>query len=93
MKKTLQECKEIVANERGFNNWNELTLSTCTEYLADLANKMYYEQSEWIRVDELEDKAFDYYNSNEFYKVSDAFHFTNGYKQALQDLLTSPPKQ
>ena len=46
MKKTLQECKEIVAKERGFNNWNELTLSTCTEYLSDLANKMYYEQSE-----------------------------------------------
>ena len=46
MKKTLQECKEIVAREDGWDNWNELTLSTYTEYLTDLANKMYYEQSE-----------------------------------------------
>ena len=41
MKKTLQECKEIVAKERDVIHkhfWNE--------ELTDLANKMYYEQSE-----------------------------------------------
>jgi hypothetical protein len=52
MKKTLQECKEIVAREDGWDNLNELTLSTYTEYHTDLANKMYYEQSEWIRVED-----------------------------------------
>jgi hypothetical protein len=47
MKKTLQECKEIVAKERDVIHkhfWNE--------ELTDLANKMYYEQSEWIRVED-----------------------------------------
>jgi hypothetical protein len=47
MKKTLQECKEIVANERGWNDWKQvLSYITATENLSDLANKMYYEQSE-----------------------------------------------
>ena len=47
MKKTLQECKEIVAKERDVIHkhfWNE--------ELTDLSNKMYYEQSEWILCDE-----------------------------------------
>lgn len=47
MKKTLQECKEIVAKERDVIHkhfWNE--------ELTDLSNKMYYEQSEWISVED-----------------------------------------
>jgi len=49
MKKTLQECKEIVAKEWG---WNDFSLAvgyasnTDLIELTDLANKMYYEQSE-----------------------------------------------
>ena len=53
MKKTLQECKEIVAKKSGCQDWatvNELEMGV--EDLADLANKMYYEQSEWIRVED-----------------------------------------
>jgi peptidoglycan hydrolase CwlO-like protein len=49
MKKTLQECKEIFAKEEGFNNWRQLQDILYTieiEELTDLANKMYYEQSE-----------------------------------------------
>jgi len=38
MKKTLQECKEIVAKQYG------IRLTQFTIFLADLANKMYYEQ-------------------------------------------------
>jgi len=45
MKNTLQECKEIVARER---KWN----SESIEHFTDLANKMYYEQSEWVRVED-----------------------------------------
>jgi peptidoglycan hydrolase CwlO-like protein len=49
MKKTLQECKEIVADKN-----HGLDFEWCTNYLSsnriieltDLANKMYYEQSE-----------------------------------------------
>lgn len=45
MKKTLQECKDILIKER---KWN----SESIEHFTDLANKMYYEQSEWIRVED-----------------------------------------
>jgi chemotaxis methyl-accepting protein methylase len=52
MKKTLQECKEIVAKDSGWDNWkqlqNTLYMNDIGE-LTDLANKMYYEQSEWMR--------------------------------------------
>jgi len=46
--------------------------------------------SGWVSVEQIQDKAFEYYNSNEHYKVSDSFHFSNGYKQALEDLLKTP---
>jgi hypothetical protein len=47
MKKTLQECKEIVAKGRGWDDWKQVfSYITATENLTDLANKMYYEQSE-----------------------------------------------
>jgi hypothetical protein len=49
MKKTLQKCKEIVAKEEGWNNWRQLQNTLYMneiEELTDLANKMYYEQSE-----------------------------------------------
>ena len=59
MKKTLQECKEIVAKDNGYSEWNHLYLYfkmsediATYETLSDLANKMYYEQSEWISVDD-----------------------------------------
>lgn len=55
MKKTLQECKEIVANERGYGLMNLVILREPTHYvieLTDLANKMYYEQDEWILCDD-----------------------------------------
>lgn len=49
MKKTLQECKEILAKDNGWDNWgqlqNSLFINTLMK-LTDLANKMYYEQSE-----------------------------------------------
>ena len=54
MKKTLQECKEIVAKENGFDSWIELQNSSSLNYtliVHNLANKMYYEQSEWIEID------------------------------------------
>ena len=49
MKKTLQECKEIVAKDNQFSDWESLLLwcekfKVC--YYTDLANKMYYEQSD-----------------------------------------------
>ena len=55
MKKTLQECKEIVADKN-----HGLDFEWCTNYLSsnriieltDLANKMYYEQSEWVLCDD-----------------------------------------
>ncbi len=54
MKKTLQECKEIVAQKD-----IELDFEWCTNNLSsnriikltDLANKMYYDQSEWISLE------------------------------------------
>ena len=47
MKKTLQECKEVVAKENGYPNWqNVIENFFGTVDLYDLANKMYYEQSE-----------------------------------------------
>jgi hypothetical protein len=49
MKKTLQECKEIVAREHGYNNFEDALWgdnSNDAEIIIDLANKMYYEQSE-----------------------------------------------
>jgi len=53
MKKTLQECKEIVAKENGCDIWDRVVhYNTAIELLTDLANKMYYEQSEWIRVED-----------------------------------------
>lgn len=53
MKKTPEECKEIVANDNGYYDWNQVILfNTEIELLTDLANKMYYEQSEWISVDD-----------------------------------------
>jgi hypothetical protein len=60
MKKTLQECKEIVAKEYGYENWKLIRSKTLIGHLekhyieaySDLANKMYYEQSEWIRVED-----------------------------------------
>lgn len=53
MKKTLQECKEIVAEQAGCQDWATVKeLEMGVEDLADLANKMYYEQSEWIRVED-----------------------------------------
>lgn len=42
MKKTLQECKEIVVKE--FNPQNIFPTRKDREDLIDLANKMYYEQ-------------------------------------------------
>lgn len=33
--------------------------------------------------------AFDYYNSNEHYRVVDAFHWSNGYKQAKSETMFS----
>ena len=54
MKKTLQECKEIVAKDAGYPNWeNVIENFFGTEYFTDLANKMYYEQSEWISVEDV----------------------------------------
>ena len=44
MKKTLQECKEIIVKE--FNPQNIFPTRKDREDLIDLANKMYYEQSE-----------------------------------------------
>jgi hypothetical protein len=55
MKKTLQECKEIVAREEGYNNWEGMILDNMRPVnvtYTDLANKMYYEQSEWISVED-----------------------------------------
>lgn len=55
MKNTLQECKEIVAKEHGYNNFEDALWgdnSNDAEVIIDLANKMYYEQSEWIRVED-----------------------------------------
>lgn len=54
MKKTIEECKEIVANEKIGMSFSKC-LQYCTpaiEELTDLANKMYYEQSEWISVED-----------------------------------------
>jgi hypothetical protein len=55
MKKTLQECKEIVAKENGFDSWIELQNSSSLNYtliVHNLANKMYYEQNEWVLCDD-----------------------------------------
>lgn len=53
MKKTLQECKKMVAKENGYCNWeNAIQNFFGTEYFTDLANKMYYEQNEWISVED-----------------------------------------
>jgi hypothetical protein len=53
MKKTLQECKEIVAKGYGFNDWGGLRVfSLKFEHFTDLANKMYYEQNEWVLCDD-----------------------------------------
>ena len=49
MKKTLQKCKEIIAKGHGWDEFNEVLrrgLTNHTQLLTDLANKMYYEQSE-----------------------------------------------
>jgi len=47
MKKTLQECKEMVAEQAGCQDWATVKeLEMGVEDLADLANKIYYEQSE-----------------------------------------------
>ena len=51
MKKTLQECKEIVSNNGGFI-YEDIQSASLKEQLTDLANKMYYEQSEWISVED-----------------------------------------
>jgi len=48
MKKTLQECKEIVAKESNLS----FPTRKDREDLIDLANKMYYEQSEWVLCDD-----------------------------------------
>jgi hypothetical protein len=45
MKNTLQECKEMLIKER---KWNSESL----EHFTDLANKMYYEQNEWVLCDD-----------------------------------------
>jgi len=45
MKKTLQECKEIVAKEHLFI-YKDILSPYLKELFTDLANKMYYEQSE-----------------------------------------------
>ena len=50
MKKTLQECKKIIAEEYRLLKIENYQLST--ELLTDLANKMYFEQSEWVRVED-----------------------------------------
>ena len=47
MKKTLQECKEIVAQKSGYKSWSELLLgywSDAIETYTDIANKMFYSQ-------------------------------------------------
>ena len=49
MKKTLQECKKIIAEEYRLLNLENYSLSK--ELLTDLANKMYYQQSEWVLCD------------------------------------------
>jgi hypothetical protein len=49
MEKNLQECKEIVAKESGWESWKGLILNESLSNILivhDLANKMYYEQSE-----------------------------------------------
>jgi hypothetical protein len=49
MEKTLQECKEIIAKGNGWYDWNQVIIfNTEIQQLTDLANKMYYEQSEWV---------------------------------------------
>jgi len=60
MKKTLQECKEIVAEESPMLKGTELML--------DLANKMYYEQSEWIRVEDRLPDGFWSDTEQDYYK-------------------------
>ena len=51
MKKTLQECKEIVAEQNAFNlNPDYRGFELKLMQIIDLANKMYYEQSEWIEI-------------------------------------------
>ena len=54
MKKTLQECKEIVAKEQGYKSWPACYADSPLrlDLIIDLANKMYYEQSNWISVDD-----------------------------------------
>ena len=53
MKKTLQECKKMVAKDAGYLNWeNAIENFFGTEYFTDLANKMYYEQDQWISVED-----------------------------------------
>lgn len=52
MKKTLQEYKEIVAKEKigmSFSTCLELLSQETISELTDLANKMYYEQSEVVQ--------------------------------------------
>ena len=54
MKKTLQECKEIIAKELGYKDFDEaLWVDNVffAETAIDLANKMFYEQSEWVSVE------------------------------------------
>ena len=60
MKKTLQECKEIIAKELGYKDFDEaLWVDNVffAETAIDLANKMFYEQSEWIRVEAMKEYA------------------------------------
>lgn len=58
MKKTLQECKEIVVKES--NLQNIFPTRKDREDLIDLANKMYYEQqSAWVSVEDKKPSDFE----------------------------------
>jgi len=55
MKKTLQKCKELVAKEKRWVSYKDVVKYGDDDKvveISDLANKMYYEQSEWISVED-----------------------------------------
>jgi hypothetical protein len=100
MKKTLQECKEIVANNGGFI-YDDIESAYLKEQLTDLANKMFYEQSEWISVEDALPKnkenvlCYNGYrmieNSYSMFTDQDQNWFKNRFTHWMP--LPSPPKQ
>jgi len=82
MKKTLQEYKEIAAKEYGYNDFKDAAKAFIDKdliMLTDLANKMYYEQSE--------DKPCD---PN---KLDCPYDFTSRCTMGSCDCKPNPPKQ